>query len=458
MTITDPTNNAMVYDGNGVELEPELCWLNLADMAPHPDNPRHTLGDLTELTRSIRAHGIIEPLVVLPADDQGVYLIVAGRRRHAAGLQAGVTEVPAVVRSMTRVGVIEAGLSENSNRSDLTLSEEVAAIERLMSLETGLTPSKLCRRIGRSQSWVRARMAVTILPARWRGALDSGELSITAGEAAASLADLGPDHLEQVCEQLAGRSWQDPARVVTAYRETQRRQDNYRHALDRAAATQPAVYSDEQPPPDKARRLGELFDPDGCRAHRTEPCHAVAVRATSWGDGADVFDVCIDPRRHDPQRVTTGSGASDLASDRTPTRRANTDDSHAKRKARLARLAHATETFAKTRGGFAQTDLTRLALRAVVLEAGREAIAFAATILGHDQPRDATGADLLDGTETIAALTRVAGAVALGLAETRMYWSASSSQCRDYLDALIASGWTPDEWTAATLDTAPTAD
>ena len=45
----------------------------------------------------------------------------------------------------------------------------------------------------------------------------------------------------------------------------------------------------------------------------------------------------------------------------------------------------------------------------------------------------------------------IAGAIALGLAENRMYWSASSSQCRDYLDALIATGWTPDEWTAATL-------
>ena len=77
MTITEDTSNA-------VPVEPALCWLNLADMAPHPDNPRTSLGDLTELTRSIRSHGIIEPLVVLPANDDGVYSIVAGRRRHAA--------------------------------------------------------------------------------------------------------------------------------------------------------------------------------------------------------------------------------------------------------------------------------------------------------------------------------------------------------------------------------------
>ena len=94
----------------------------------------------------------------------------------------------------------------------------------------------------------------------------------------------------------------------------------------------------------------------------------------------------------------------------------------------------------------------------MVLEAGRDAVVFAATILGHDQPRDATATDLLDGADTVAALTRVAGAVALGLAENRMYWSASSSQCRDYLDALIATGWTPDEWTAATLTDRPDRD
>jgi ParB/RepB/Spo0J family partition protein len=167
MTTTDPAVDPV--DTNAVEGEPpdpELCWLNLGDLAPHPDNPRRHLGNLTELVRSIRSHGILEPLVVLPADDDGVYRIVAGHRRHAAGIEASVTDVPAVVRPMNPSEVIDAMLSENVNRSDLTVSEEVRAIERRMSLDEGLTPAKLCRRIGRSQAWVRARMAVTILPAR----------------------------------------------------------------------------------------------------------------------------------------------------------------------------------------------------------------------------------------------------------------------------------------------------
>src|SRR6185295_18022451 len=102
---------------------------------------------------------------------------------------------------------------------------------------------------------------------------------------------------------------------------------------------------------------------------------------------------------------------------------------------------------ARTRSGISQHDLTRLALRGLISEAGREAVGYAAAILGYDQPRDVTTADLLDSADTPAALVRVAGAVAAGLAETAMYWSSGSQPCRDYLAALIATGWNPDDWT-----------
>jgi hypothetical protein len=285
-------------------------------------------------------------------------------------------------------------------------------------------------------------MAVTILPARWRAALDTGELSLAAGEAAASVADLGPEHLDAVCELLAGRGWGDPTRTVAAYRDDLRRHDAYQEAVDKARATHPVVFCDDDPAPGKAKRLGELFDPDGVTAHRSEPCHAVVVRSTSWGLGFDSYEVCTEPVRHAPSRVGTPRG-SDLASDRTPGRPAGGDDSHAKREARLARLAHAAETFGRARGGFSQNDLIRVALRGLVHEAGRDALAFGATMLGHDQPRDTTVEDLLAGVDTPAALARVAGAVALGQAESRMYWSSGRPPCRDYLALLTGSGWTP---------------
>ena len=453
MTATDPTVDAV--DGpdptaaDDVQAEPELCWLNMADLAPHPDNPRHGVGDLTELVRSIKAHGILEPLVVLPADDNGVYRIVAGHRRHAAGAQAGVTDVPVVVRSMTPSEVVEAMLSENVNRSDLTLSEEVAAIERLMSLDEALTPVKLCRRIGRSQAWVRARMAVTILPPTWRAALDDGELTLAAGEAAASVADLGPDHLDAVCERLTRHSWGDPARTVEAYRDDLRRNDAYDQAVTTTRAEHPVVFTSDDPPPSKAKRLGELFDAEATTAHAPEPCHAVVVERRGWGKGFDTFEVCTDPRRHAPSRVGTANG-SDLAADAARPRPGG-DDSQAKRQGRLSRLAHLAETFAKSRGGISQADLTRTALRGLVFEAGREALAHAATILGYGRPREVTTDELLDGADSPGALARVAGAVAVGLAETHMYWATTSPPCRDYLDLLVGSGWSPDDWTAAAV-------
>jgi hypothetical protein len=193
-----------------------------------------------------------------------------------------------------------------------------------------------------------------------------------------------------------------------------------------------------------------LFDPDGVTAHRSEPCHAVLVRSTTWGQGYDSYEVCTEPRRHAPSRVGTPKG-SDLASDRTPPRPGGGDDSRAKRNARLARVAHATETFARQRGGFGQADLIQVALRGTVHEAGRDALGFAATMLGHDQPREITVEGLLDGVDTPGALARVAGAVALGQAEARMCWSSGSPPCRDYLALLTGSGWTPDDWTAAVL-------
>lgn len=122
MTTTDTDTDTATSASAG-----ELCWLPLDVLTPHPENPRASLGDLSELVRSIRSHGILEPLVVLPVDDNGEHLLVAGHRRHAAALRAGtVTTVPVVVRAMTPVEVIEAMLSENTNRSDLTVAEPSA--------------------------------------------------------------------------------------------------------------------------------------------------------------------------------------------------------------------------------------------------------------------------------------------------------------------------------------------
>jgi ParB/RepB/Spo0J family partition protein len=414
--------------GDEDTVAPELCWLALDALRPHPDNPRTSLGDLTELSRSIRAQGILEPLLVLPANEAGEHLIIAGHRRHGAAVKAGgIATVPAVVRAMTPVEVIEAMLSENVNRSDLTISEEVKAIERLMTLDSGVTPAKLCKRIGRSKAWIKARMAVTVLPARWRAALDAGDFTLAAGEAAASVADLGPDHLEAVCEQLDGYTWGEPGHVVAKYREGLRRVEAYQQAVAKARANRrnKVVFTSDDPPPAAAKALGELFDSDGTKAHASEPCHAVMVKQLPFGDGHTTYPVCTNPRRHSTKQVGTPDG-SDIASDRGPSRPRQTEDYKARRQGRVA-------------------------LRTLIHAAPHEAITFAADILAIDGGTRITPEDLLADVATPAGLARVAGAVAFGIAETNIYYASTSDPCRDYLDLLTRTGFEPDPWTADRL-------
>jgi hypothetical protein len=92
-----------------------------------------------------------------------------------------------------------------------------------------------------------------------------------------------------------------------------------------------------------------------------------------------------------------------------------------------------------------------MALRALLYEAGMEALNFAAEVLGIEGGYGLT-ARLIDQADTPAALARVAGAVAMGIAESRMYNGYNGTPCRDYMTLLTGAGWDPDPWTAAIID------
>ena len=107
---------------------------------PAEDNLRRRVGDVSDIVASIPTHGIIEPLVVSPQDD-GTYLIVAGHRRHAAAVKAGLDTVPCVVRSMSDEERVLAALIENGLRHDLRPTEEAGGY------------SAWWRRAGGSRTW-----------------------------------------------------------------------------------------------------------------------------------------------------------------------------------------------------------------------------------------------------------------------------------------------------------------
>lgn len=123
----------------------------------HPENPRKKIGDIAELTDSIKANGILQNLTVVPKpDDEGKYLVVIGNRRYEAGLGAGLTEFPCVISDMDHTKQLETMLIENMNRSDLTVYEQAKGFEQLTL--AGYSVNDIAEKTGFSQSTVRRRI------------------------------------------------------------------------------------------------------------------------------------------------------------------------------------------------------------------------------------------------------------------------------------------------------------
>lgn len=133
--------------------------LDLLD--PNPNQPRQQMGDLSELIASIGEKGVIEPLIVRA---QGArYQIIAGERRYHAAVQAGLAEVPAIVKDVDEFEVMELALIENLQRKDLTPFEEAEALAQLAD-RCRYTHEDMARKLGRSRTAVTEILALNSMP------------------------------------------------------------------------------------------------------------------------------------------------------------------------------------------------------------------------------------------------------------------------------------------------------
>ncbi|MCX6544473.1 MAG: ParB/RepB/Spo0J family partition protein [Acidobacteria bacterium] len=128
---------------------------------PNPDQPRQTMGDLSELMASIGEKGILEPLIVRCKG--GRYQIIAGERRYQAAVQVGLTELPVVIRDVDEDEVIELALIENLQRKDLTPFEEAEALHAVAEKQ-GLTHEDLAKRLGKSRTSITETLAINKMP------------------------------------------------------------------------------------------------------------------------------------------------------------------------------------------------------------------------------------------------------------------------------------------------------
>jgi len=164
-------------------------------LRPGPFQPRGPMDPqaLAELADSIRARGVLQPLLVRPDPAQsGQYQIIAGERRWRAAAAAGLHEVPALVRSLTDGEAMAAALVENLQRADLNPIEEAQGYSRLVE-EFGMTQETLAQAIGKSRAHVGNTLRLLNLPEKVRAMVQSGALS--AGHARALLTNPDPESL-----------------------------------------------------------------------------------------------------------------------------------------------------------------------------------------------------------------------------------------------------------------------
>jgi ParB family transcriptional regulator, chromosome partitioning protein len=175
----------------GGKAEGELRNLPIHQIGPGKYQPRQHWNEdaLAELADSIRAQGLIQPVVVR-AMGRNKYELIAGERRWRAAQKAGLDELPALVREVPEQSVLAMALIENIQRQELTALEEAHAIKRLID-EFDLTHAKAAEAVGRSRAAVSNLLRLLDMPEPVRELLDEGKLEMGHARALLTLeADL----------------------------------------------------------------------------------------------------------------------------------------------------------------------------------------------------------------------------------------------------------------------------
>jgi len=161
----------------------------IEDLYPSPEQPRRRFDDtkLDELAESMKAHGVIVPLVVRPRGEGG-YFLIAGERRWRAAQRAGLHAVPVVVQDVAEATAFERALVENLQRADLGPLEEAAAYQRMVD-QLGYTHEHIAERIGKDRSTVANMVRLLKLPPGVRQLVDDAQLSMGHARALLGLDD-----------------------------------------------------------------------------------------------------------------------------------------------------------------------------------------------------------------------------------------------------------------------------
>ncbi len=196
--------------------------LDLDEIEPNPLQPRQDFDEhrLEELAQSLRANGLLQPIIVRRAGSK--YQIIAGERRWRAAMRADMHSIPAIIKDADDADMLKMALIENIQRQDLNPIEEAAAYRALIE-EHGLTQEMLGERLGKDRSTIANTMRLLGLPAEVQAEVSRGTLSMGHARALLSLPDASSQ--SALCTKIIkeGLSVRQVERMVKASAKTKRR-------------------------------------------------------------------------------------------------------------------------------------------------------------------------------------------------------------------------------------------
>lgn len=186
-----------------------LRTIPLTAVVPNPQQPREIFDEeaLASLAASIAEIGVLQPIIVQPAgeDAGGAYVLIAGERRWRSAQMAGLTDIPAIVRSeVDPEHSLSEAVIENVQRQDLTALEEAAAYQQLLE-DFGMTHEAVAKRVGKSRTAVTNTLRLLQLPTAIQALINHGQLTAGHGRALLGIEDDGRS--VRLAERAAAEGW-----------------------------------------------------------------------------------------------------------------------------------------------------------------------------------------------------------------------------------------------------------
>jgi ParB family chromosome partitioning protein len=188
-----------------ITTEPDIVkYLSVSNIKSNPYQPRRNpQEDLSDLAASIKEKGVIQPVIVRTRKEVNTdlinYELVIGERRLRAAQQAGLTEIPAVIKDISEIEMLEWALIENIQRSNLNTIEEALAYKRLME-DFSMTHEMIAEKVSKDRSTITNALRLLTLPESIQNYIMQGK--ITSGHARAILSLANRKQQEEICERI----------------------------------------------------------------------------------------------------------------------------------------------------------------------------------------------------------------------------------------------------------------